>query len=145
MKTAFLIFLRGLGIYALATLPLILLPIMYIVSMYLALVFSWASGGLFILIAVLTNQLTHRYLLRLTVYLVAVPLSVAFAYQMIETCGYWEHVWREDGFLLFPMVATLCGIGSVLLSRERLQVANPDKWSNNKLADWEPKQQTTQV
>lgn len=145
MKTAFLIYLRGLGIYAMATLPLILLPVMYIVSMYLALIFSWASGGLFILIAVLTNLVISNYQLRLAIYLVAVPVSVAFAYQMIETCGYWEHVWREDGFLLFPMVATICGVGSVLLSRERLQAANPDKWSKNKLADWEPEQQTPQV
>jgi hypothetical protein len=129
MSTSFIIFIRALGLYALFTLPVIFNPFMYIISMMYVLSYGWFACALFMFISVIVINTTSSFTKRMGVLLLAVPVSVAFAFQMIEVFGAERNVWRSGGFLLFPLTAAISGWVSLLIAAPRMNALNPDKWS----------------
>jgi hypothetical protein len=127
MITAFTIYIRALGIYALITLPALGLPPMYILSLIYAFVFGWFAWFLFSLLslAVVNSTLIHHY--RLLLLSIAVPVSVAFAFQMIEVFDAFDNVWQSGGFLIFPLAATISGWLSLGISEKKFQVVKPEE------------------
>ncbi|MCX6318879.1 MAG: hypothetical protein NTW29_16490 [Bacteroidetes bacterium] len=128
MSTSFIIFIRALGLYALFTLPVIFSPVIYIISMLYVLSFGWFACALFMFIAVITVNTTSSFIRRMAVLSLAVPVSVAFAFQMIEVFGAERNVWHSGGFLLFPVAATISGWVSLMISATRMAASDPDKW-----------------
>lgn len=128
MSTSFIVFIRALALYALFTLPVIFNPIIYVISLLYVITFGWFACALFMFIAVITFSTTSSVTARQGILWLAVPLSVAFAFQMIEVFGAENNVWHSGGFLAFPVAATISGWVSLLFSSPRLATADPDKW-----------------
>jgi hypothetical protein len=126
MATSFIIFIRAIGIYALFTIPVIFSPPIYIISMLYVITFGWFACALFIFISLVTINTTSSFAIRMPVLALAVPLSVAFAFQLIEVFGWERDVWHSGGFLMFPVAATISGWVSLMLSAQRFSFANPD-------------------
>lgn len=132
MATSFIIFIRAIGLYALFTIPVIFSPIIYIISMLYVITFGWFACALFLFISLVTINTTSSHHIRMVILSLAVPLSVAFAFQMIEVFGSENNVWHSGGFLLFPVAATISGWVSLMLSAHRFAVADPDRWRSSK-------------
>lgn len=128
MTTSFIIFIRSLALYALFTVPVLFSPVIYIISMLYVITFGWFACALFMFISVITINTTSSYSIRMPVLTLAVPVAVAFAFQMIEVFGSERNVWHSGGFLLFPVAATISGWVSLMLSEKRFHTANPDLW-----------------
>jgi hypothetical protein len=132
MATSLIIFIRAIGLYALFTIPVIFSPVIYIISMLYVITFGWFACALFVFISLVTVNTTSSFSVRMPVLALAVPLSVAFAFQMIEVFGSERNVWHSGGFLLFPVMATISGWVSLMLSAQRFAVADPDRWRSSK-------------
>jgi hypothetical protein len=120
MKTAFVIYCRAVGLYALLTLPAIMVPIMYIISLVYVLIFGWFAWFAFTLLYLAINNLISGYLFKLLALFPAVAVSVAFAFQMLEILDVEKDVWNS-GFLIFPFAAVITGWVSVCVSKERIR------------------------
>lgn len=128
MATSLIIFIRAIGLYAAITLPVITCPPIYLLSILYVITYGWFACALFTFCTVITVNVTTSYLLRMVVLVAAVPLSVAFAFQMIQVFGSERNIWHSGAFLLFPVAATISGWISLLIAAERFAVANPDRW-----------------
>ena len=126
MLTPFIIFARAVGIYALITLPVLLSPIIYFFSIFYVLVYGWFAWALFTVISLAGQQATRAHHTRMLIMAIAIPVSVAFAFQMIEVFKSWENVWQSGGFLAFPAAATICGWISLFWTEKKIRAANPD-------------------
>lgn len=128
MVSSLIIFIRAIGLYAAITLPVIISPVIYVISMFYVITFGWFACALFMFCTVITVNVTSSYPVRMGVLVLAVPLSVAFAFQMIGVFGMEKNVWDSGAFLLFPIAATISGWISLLIGSERFAIPQPDRW-----------------
>lgn len=125
MKTPFTIYIWSVGVYCLLTLPAMLLPIMYMISIFYVLIFGWFAWALFTIIYWIVNKTATIYAEKMLLLSIAVPVSVAFAFQMIEVFKAWENVWNSGILLLFPLAATVSGWISLFTARKQVEPATP--------------------
>lgn len=123
MITTLTIYIRAFFIYAIITLPSLVLPLMYLLSLGYAFIFGWFAWLLFswIHLVAVTVKAAHQY--RLLILSIAVPVAVAFAFQMIEVFNAYDNVWQSGVFLLFPLAATIAGWVSLGISDKQSQAA----------------------
>ena len=120
MKTAFVIYCRAVGLYALLTLPALYVPVMYAMSLVYVLIYGWVAWFVFSLLSLLLNNLPLDFVPKLFALFTAVVMSVACAYHLMGIAGVWEDVWHS-GFVIFPFAAVIAGWISVCVSRETIR------------------------
>lgn len=121
MITTLTIYIRAFFIYAVITLPALVLPLIYLLSLGYAFIFGWFAWLLFSFIHLIagTVKASHQY--HLLILSIAVPVAVAFAFQMIEVFDAYNNVWQSGVFLLFPLAATIAGWVSLGISEKQSQ------------------------
>ena len=120
MLTPFIIYIRAVGIYALVTIPALLMPIMYFFSMMYVLIYGWFAWALFTLIYLLVSKYILDNTAKLGLLTIGVVVSVAFAFQMLEVLKVEYDVWHRGLYLLFPLGAVIAGLISLYKSRSRV-------------------------
>ncbi len=125
MKTPFIIYIWSVGIYCLLTLPAIFFPIMYMISVFYVLIFGWFAWALFTIIYLMVEKADTGYVSKMLLHFIAVPVSVAFAFQMIEVFDAEKNVWHSGGYLLFPLAATISGWISLFTAKKKLEPSTP--------------------
>lgn len=121
MITTLTIYIRAYFIYAVITLPALVFPLMYLLSLGYAFIFGWFAWLLFSLIHLVTGTFSPAHQYRLLILSIAVPVAVAFAFQMIEMFDAYDNVWQSGVFLLFPLAATIAGWVSLGISEKQSQ------------------------
>jgi hypothetical protein len=115
MQTAFIIYIRAVGIYLIMTLPVIIAPFMYIISAMYVLMYGWFAWALFTAIYLCTRHIkTYEY--RMLLLWAGVIPSVAFAFHMLGLFNPDLDVWRSSVYMAFPAVAVGAGWLSLNLS-----------------------------
>ena len=120
MKTAFIIYCRAVGLYALLTLPVILSPDTYIMSLMYVLLFGWFAWAVFTVLSLIINKLVSDFVFKLFSLFIAVVAGVALAYEMIGVLAKEEDIWHTL-FVFFPFAAVIAGWISVCMSREKIR------------------------
>ena len=128
--TPFTIYIRAVGIYALLTLPSLILPIMYVISMMYVLIYGWFAWALFTMIYILTVFCNPSLLVKMLVLTVGVVVAVLFAFQMLEVLRVEQDIWHSGEFLLFPLAAILSGWISLNKSKEAVKLSNRNSLLN---------------
>lgn len=121
MKTPLIIYIWSVGVYCLLTLPAMFLPIMYMISIFYVLTFGWFAWALFSIIYWIVDKTAKDFFQKMTLLFIAVPVAVAFAFQMIEVFGSERNIWNAGSFLLFPLAATVSGWISLFAATKRIQ------------------------
>ena len=119
MKTPFIIYIRAVGIYMLVTSPVIIAPIMYIISAMYVLIYGWFAWALFSLIYACTWRM-KEYENRLLVLYPSVIAAVAFAFHMLGLFNPDLDVWNSGEFMLFPAAAVVAGWISLNQARKTI-------------------------
>ncbi|MFI5129572.1 MAG: hypothetical protein ACHQFX_06255 [Chitinophagales bacterium] len=120
MKAAFTIYCRAVGFYALLTLPVLFLPVLYFMSLMYVLIYGWIACLVFSLVYLLLNRLPLDFVPKLFALFTGVVVSVGCAYHMIGVLGVHEDVWHS-GFIIFPFAALIAGWISVFVSKEKIR------------------------
>lgn len=120
MRIPFNIFLKSYVAYTVLTLPAFILPIMYLISAAYAFVFGLVAFVIFAISWFFLDNSHLHYTVRLTGLVIAIPASVAVAFQMIEFTGAWYDVWYSGIFLLFPIAAVIAGWVGIFLCRNQI-------------------------
>lgn len=119
MRIPLNIFLKSYVAYVVLTLPAIFMPYMYFISAVYAFIYGLIAFVVFAVSWFFLDTYHLHHTVRMTGLLIAVPASVAVAFQMIEFTGAWDDVWHSGGFLLFPMAAVIAGwIGVFLCGKQ---------------------------
>jgi hypothetical protein len=121
MKVPFIIYIWSVGIYCLLTLPTMCLPIMYMISIFYVLTFGWFAWALFSILYVVIDKTVAANITKMFLLFIAVPVAVAFAFQMIEVFDAERNIWNSGSFLLFPLAATVSGWISLFAAAKRIQ------------------------
>jgi hypothetical protein len=121
MKTPFIIYIWSVGLYCLLTLPAVFLPIMYMISVFYVLTFGWFAWALFSIIYIIVDKTVFANIAKMFLLFIAVPVAVAFAFQMIEVFDAERNIWHSGSFLLFPLAATVSGWISLIAAAKRIQ------------------------
>jgi len=122
MKTSFIIYCRAVGLYALLTLPALLLPPMYLMSLLYVLLFGWFAWFVFTLLYIAISNLVFDFVFKLLALFIAVVIAVAFAYYMLGTIIIKDDIWHT-GFIIFPFAAVIAGWSSVCVSGEKIRAS----------------------
>ncbi len=120
MKTAFIIYMRGVGLYALMSLPLVLIPRVYFTSMMFVLTYGWIACCLFTLLYCVLDRFSLGFLPKTFGLFVAVAIGTGCAYHAIEITGVEDNVW-ESVFVIFPFIAMISGWISICISKEEIR------------------------
>src|SRR5687767_12191717 len=124
MKIPFIIYIRAIGIYSLLTIPALLMPLMYIISMTYVLFYGWFAWALFTMIYLVTVFCNPSWHVKMGVLVMGVVASVLFAFQMLEVLGVQDDIWHSGPFLLFPLAAVFSGWISLNISRAKVKTVN---------------------
>ena len=109
MKQTFITFSYALLNYAIITLPVIAVPIMYGYSLLLAVGFGIIAWCIYALIFLLVKSSKINPDLKWLILILAVPIGVALAYSLIGFLGVWKNVWNAGWLMLFPLAAVVAG------------------------------------
>ncbi len=120
MKASFIIYCRAVGLYVLLSLPALVIPLMYILSLYYVLTFGWLAWIAFTVLYIIIDNLVFDFVPKLMVLFVAVVIAVAFAYYMLGIIIIRDDIWHT-GFIAFPFAAVIAGWISVCISKERIR------------------------
>lgn len=116
----FLIFVTALGIYALLTLPALMAPIIYVISLCYAFMYGWIAlivfaAGFYIVVKTISDPVAVMTSLSLLV-----VASVAIAFHVLGECNKDLNAWHSGGFLLFPLMAVVAGIISLFMAKDKI-------------------------
>lgn len=120
MNTPFIIYCRAVGLYALLTLPAMVIPEMYFFSLIYVLLYGWFAWFAFTLLYVIIDNLPLDFVPKLLSLFVSVVIAVAFAYQMLGLIQGMRDVWHT-GFIIFPFAGVITGWISVCISKEKIR------------------------
>jgi len=136
MQKPFFIFFKAIGIYALLTLPALIVPPLYVMSLLYVLSFGWFAWAAFSVFYVAARHLRIKYYLRILILIVGIPIAVLFSFHMIGVLNGWDNPWQSGGFLLFPFAAILSGWTSLATyATELSSSAWPEKQTLKPQAD----------
>ncbi|HMK26246.1 MAG TPA: hypothetical protein VK483_09475 [Chitinophagaceae bacterium] len=121
MKIPFIIYTRAIGLYALLTLPAIMIPVIYFISLFYVLFYGWFAWVLFSIIYLVVVQRSISYHVQLAVLYAGVVVSVLFAFQMLQVLRVEEKIWNSGPFLLFPAGAVFAGWISLFQLRIKIR------------------------
>jgi len=127
MKNSLQIFLTAIGIYALITIPALIFPPMYILSIGYVIIYGWFAWLLFFLFFQLVQAIKISYERKMAILFISIIPAVAFAFQMLEVFDVENNVWYSGEFLLFPIVAVISGWISLYNFRTRLKYNTTDE------------------
>ena len=113
MKISFIIYLRALGLYSLITLPALVLPVIYMISLFYVFVYGWFAWAMFSIIYLLIVRGSIKFEVQMSILSLGVIVSVLFAFQMLEVFGAEEKIWHSGPFLLLPLAAMISGWSSL--------------------------------
>lgn len=121
MKTALRTFLFAIVIYAIITIPSMIMWIVYFISILYAITFGWAAFLVFAVCLYLVKKLTacSAFIKWSTIY-ISIAIGVSVGLQLIETCKQQEHVWELNVFSLFPLAAIVAGCISTYINRKEI-------------------------
>ncbi|MFY7965979.1 MAG: hypothetical protein ACOVO1_13860 [Chitinophagaceae bacterium] len=126
MKITFKTFSLAVLVYAIITIPIIVIPFMYFYSLALAVGFGVAAWLIYASVFSLVKKLNIITETKWLLLIVAVPIGVAFGYTLIEVFGVWNNVWNAGWLMLFPLAATVAGWISLYKTRNEIdEVLNP--------------------
>lgn len=121
MKTALSTFLYGIVIYAIITIPAMIMSIVYFISILYAVTFGWAAFLVFATCLYVLKQLTAcSALIKWIILYISVAMGVCLGLQLIETFKCQKNVWEINGFSLFPLAAIVAGCISVYINRKAI-------------------------
>lgn len=121
MKTALSTFLYGIVIYAIITIPAMIMWIVYFISILYVVTFGWAAFLVFAACVYLLKQLTaFPAFIKWSIIYISVVIGVCVGLQLIETCKQQENVWEINTFSLFPLAAIVAGCISVYINRKAI-------------------------
>jgi len=120
METAFIIYIRAVGLYVGLTFPAMVLPIIYVISLLYVVIYGWFAWALFTVLYLIIEKLATSAIARLSLLALAVPVAVIFAFQMIEVFKSEKNIWQSGPFLLFPLAGTICGWISLSISAKKI-------------------------
>jgi hypothetical protein len=121
MKAPFKIYIKSVGIYALLTMPALVFPLMYVISLFYVLLFGWFAWALFTIIYFFTDKYDIGFETKMAILIFSIPVAVAFSFQMLQVFLIEENVWSAGSFLLFPVAAVIAGWISLLLERKMMK------------------------
>lgn len=123
MKTALSTFLFGIAIYAVITIPTIIIPIMYGISIFYAATFGWSTFLVFTACLYLLKQLTaFPTFIKWSIIYISVVIGVCVGLQLIETLKCQKNVWEINAFSLFLLAAIVAGCISVYINRKAISI-----------------------
>ena len=96
-----------MGWYLILTLPSIIMPIMYVMSLGIMLAVCWIAGLLFFFSCQIIEGFKASYTIKVNITYGIAAFAVAAAFQAVEAFRLWDHVWQSEGFLLFPLAAVM--------------------------------------
>lgn len=114
------IFFLALGWYLILTLPSILVPIMYFMSLIIMLAVCWVAGLLFYFMSHIIKGLQLEYCAKVNIMYAMAALAVLAAFEAVEAFGLWDHIWQSGGFLLFPFAALVAAWIPMYMNRTAL-------------------------
>jgi len=121
IRTAFVVFIRAIGIYLLITLPVLGIPIVYLTSAVYAASFGWIAGAVFMLVMYVLQGLKATIPVKMILLYTSVAAAVAAAYEMMEVLGAEQDIWQTSGVLIFPAAAVAAGWISLAVSKKTIQ------------------------
>ncbi len=121
MSTLLKIFIQAIGWYAVLTIPSLLLPIMYLMSIVIALAVCWIAGLFFIIAAKFLKALPGNYRYKTISLAASTLIGVLIAFRFIGVFKLCDDVWEEKSFLLFPVAAVLASW--ICIYRNKLELA----------------------
>ena len=124
MKVPFKIFVWSVSVYALLTLPIIVFPFIYMISIFYVMTFGWFAWASFTIAYLIIGSYKVLFQTKMILLTIAIPVSVSFAFQMIQAFKVERDVWNSGAFLLFPMTAVLSGWICLYLERKQIMVEN---------------------
>jgi hypothetical protein len=120
MKIPFVIYCRAVGLYVLLTLPVLLSPETYFMSLIYVLVYGWLAWLLFTVLYLAIDHIVVDLALKLFCLFIAVVVAVAFAYQVLCMATFGESAWHTV-FIFFPFAAVIAGWISLCISWEKIR------------------------
>ncbi len=121
MKIALSTFLFGIAIYAVITIPTIIIPIMYGISIFYAAIFGWAAFLVFATCLYLLKQLSaFPAFIKWSIIYISAAIGVCVGLQLIETFKCQKNVWKINAFSLFPLAAIVAGCISIYINRKAI-------------------------
>ncbi len=134
MEIPFIIYFRAVGLYTMLTIPAMISPIVYFISLFYVIIYGWFAWALFTALYLVIIRVSTSNGFRLLLLIVAVPVAVVFAFQMIEALKVERNVWNSGLFLLFPIAATIGGWISLSISAKKFHLNEPEQLQpvNNK-------------
>lgn len=117
MKTAILIFFHALIIYLLLTLVTLVMPIMYMMSAWFALIYGPIAGAIFIAAVFILRAIHTNAAVKVILLYPIAAIAIGISFHLIEVFGSWKDVWHSGAFLLFPAAAVLAAWISIYMSR----------------------------
>lgn len=121
MKIPFKIYIQSVGVYALLTMPVLIFPFMYFISLFYVVLFGWFAWLLFTMVYFFTDRYNIRFETKMTILVLSIPVAVAFSFQMLQVFLMEENVWNSGSFLLFPVAAVIAGWISLFLERKAIK------------------------
>jgi hypothetical protein len=91
------------------------------ISIFYVLTFGWFAWALFSIIYLIVDRTIITSSIKMLLLFIAVPVSVAFAFQMIEVFDAEKNIWNSGSYLLFPLAATVSGWISLFAAAKKIQ------------------------
>jgi hypothetical protein len=126
MLIPFKIYIRAVGLYALITLPALIVPVIYLLSIMYVLLYGWFAWGLYTIIYLIVTKSNIAYESKIFLLGMGVIPSVLFAFQMLEVLNVEDNIWNSGGFLLFPVAAIVAGWISLSFSKKEVGRTCPE-------------------
>ena len=120
MNTVFVVFIRAIFLYLVFTLPALIVPIMYLYSVFFTACVCWIAGLIFATGFTILKQFSIDLSTKYYTLFLFVILGVWLAFECIELFHLWNYIWRDTTFLLFPLAALVSGCISLFISKQEV-------------------------
>ena len=120
MLIPFIIYIRAVGLYMILTFPVLMIPEIYVISVFYVLIYGWFAWAVFTMIFLLCRS-TRNYERKMGLLILAVIPSVAVAFHVLGLFNPDLDVWHSGVFMLFPVAGVLAGWISVFQSRKSIR------------------------
>ena len=124
MSTPSIIYLRAVAIYVFLTVPALVFPFIYFISILYVFLYGWIAWVLFTIIYLITVFCNPSFLTKMLILAIGVVVAVLFAFEMLEVLGVEQDIWYSGAYLLFPVAAIVSGWISLAKSYQKVRIAS---------------------